>query len=93
MGKPPQATDSPRRVWLYPRGQWRGPLLMRASDEYGRLTLALRLPGERALVWAYKWCTDPDCEACADRCPTTGYSHLGYVNGVPSCDHCEEKTA
>ncbi len=52
-----------RRVWLYGKGDWDGPLLLRGDDEYGRLTLALRLPGERAIVWAYWTC---GCAECAE---------------------------
>jgi hypothetical protein len=80
----------PGRVWLYEKGTWQGPLLYRGSDEYGRLTLALRLPGERAVVWAYRYCTDPACDCAAmSRCPTTGKLHGAFTNGRAACDDCD----
>jgi hypothetical protein len=39
-------------IWLYGPGDWDGRLLSRGGDEYGRRTLVLRLPGQRALVCA-----------------------------------------
>jgi len=44
--------DAARRLWTYERGSWSGPLVMRGGDEYGNRTLALRLPGGRALITA-----------------------------------------
>lgn len=55
-----RAARSQHRWWIY-RDGWNGPPLTVGSDEYGRRTLALRLPGQRAVVWACWVCT---CEFC-----------------------------
>ncbi len=49
------------RFWRYERGQWSGRGVYRGGDEYGRRTLVLRLPGERALVFAYRTCRCDEC--------------------------------
>jgi len=43
-------------VWMYGAGQWDGRWLMRGGDEYDRHTLLVRLPGERAVVFAFGRC-------------------------------------
>ncbi len=50
------------RLWLYGPGGWDGAWRLRASDEYGRRTLLLRLSGKRAIVCAYLTCRCDDCD-------------------------------
>ena len=86
MTRPAGVLKTPRRIWTYPKGQWLGgPILYRGGDEYGRFTLLLRLPGQRAIVWAYRWCRDPEC---CDLCPGNGFPHSGWSNGQVICEHC-----
>jgi hypothetical protein len=51
--------DQPKRYWFY--RQWSGWWPMLASDEYGRRTLVLTLPGFGAVVFALRTCR---CEFC-----------------------------
>lgn len=50
------------RLWIYGKGGWDGRWPSLGSDEYGRRTLVLPLPRERALVWAYWTCRCSDCD-------------------------------
>jgi len=86
--KPYPLPHRPPRAWLTPPGQWDGPLLSRGGDEWGRYTLAFRLPGHRALVVPYRWCMDPDCEECRDRCRVTGRLHYSWTGDRTNCDDC-----
>lgn len=54
------------RVWVYnDPGDWDWPRLHFVTtglDEYGRKTIVGRLPGRRALVWAWWTCRCADCD-------------------------------
>ena len=79
----------PGCLWTYGKGEWQGPLIYRGGDEYGRWTLVLRMPGERAIVWAYKTCRDEHCSACSlGHCPVTGKLHNYISGGYVICDDC-----
>lgn len=77
----------PRRLgaWLYRRGTWQGRLVVWGSDEWGRRVLTIRLPGERGLCIAYRWCMCPNCR---QRC-RCGLVWSGWANGwVMPCPGC-----
>jgi hypothetical protein len=53
------------RVWLYNdpgAWEWGRRVACFGGDEYGRLTLVVRMPGGRALVWAFWTCRCSDCD-------------------------------
>lgn len=54
--------QSQGRVWTYAAGQWNGRGMRLGDDEYGRRTLVLRLPGHRAIVWAFWTCRCVECD-------------------------------
>ncbi len=87
-GGPRRAPGVAERWWTYGRDEWYGPLLMRGGDEWGRYTLAVRLPGHRALIVPYQWCSDPACEECRDRCRVTGRLHFSWTGDQVNCDDC-----
>lgn len=64
---------SARRVWLYPKGSWVGPLVYPGGDEYGNDTLVFRLPRQAALVVAW------NVPLRRELLPTTGEIRYGWV--------------
>lgn len=56
----PHLTDY---VWIYRHAHWDGHGFALTCDEWGRRTVAVRLPGSRALVVAYARCSHPFCRS------------------------------
>jgi hypothetical protein len=49
-------------VWIYRLAHWDGRACAAVRcDEWARRTVAVRLPGSRALVVAYRYCGHPAC--------------------------------
>ena len=67
----------PSRFWLMKWGRWLP--FWRGSDEWGRHTIVVQIPGLIGVVIATHPCTEPDMQEFA--CTWPGCPHLGMVPG------------
>lgn len=67
----------PGRFWLMRCGRWQP--VWRGSDEWGRHTIVLQIPGLIGLVIATRACTEPEMDEF--RCTWPGCRFHGMVPG------------